>query len=56
MRPRTSAVVMSFIFLGENITILKIVGGILILTSTYFAENKRLTRSVKENALEGPLH
>lgn len=41
-----SAVVMSVIFLGENITLLKVVGGILILGSTYFAENKRIKRPI----------
>lgn len=34
-----SAVIMAMIFLRENITIVKIIGGILILGSTYFAES-----------------
>lgn len=44
-----SAVIMAMIFLGEDITIVKIIGGILILGSTYFAESTGGTKiSIKQ--------
>lgn len=35
-----SAVIMAIMFLGEDLTLIKIIGGILVLGSTYFAESK----------------
>lgn len=43
-----SAVIMATIFLGEDITIVKIIGGILILGSTYFADNEN-TKELCDN-------
>ena len=43
-----SAVIMAIIFLREDITIVKIIGGILILGSAYFAENMGARVPVEE--------
>lgn len=43
-----SAVIMAIIFLGENITIVKVIGGILILGSAYFAEGANAKMAIKE--------
>lgn len=43
-----SAVTMAIIFLKEDLTLVKIIGGILILGSTYFAENMDARMAVEE--------
>lgn len=43
-----SAVIMAIIFLGEKITIVKVIGGILILGSAYFAEGANAKMAIKE--------